>query len=139
MGSASGYMFYDFGRHIVWKFSDSSLARSKSDLCCWLKISHDNRQVMRQRLCQRTEEALYEGSGFCCGSWTPFWGSESGLPSKDDTHSCSKPATFHLHDFSNHPLRLQNTLLKFCASSAKLQSRKTEVSLHVSNIHVSCC
>ena len=29
---------------------------------------------MRQRLCQRTEEALYGGSGFCCEFWTLFWG-----------------------------------------------------------------
>ena len=95
--------------------------------------------VMRQRLCRRTEEALYGGSGFCCKFWTPFWGSEGGLSSKDDTHSCSKPVTSHLHDFSNHPVELPHSLLKFCASSVKLQSRKTKVSLHVSNIHVPCC
>ena len=28
---------------------------------------------MRQHLCQRTEEALSEGSGFCCEFWTLFW------------------------------------------------------------------
>ena len=114
----------------------------ESDLFCWRKISHDQQscwQVMRQLLCQRTEEVLYDGSGFCCEFWTPFWGSEGGLSSKDDTHSCSKPGSSHLHDFSNHPLELQHTLLKFCTSSVKLQSRKTKVSLHVSNIHVPCC
>ena len=94
---------------------------------------------MRQLLCQRTEEVLYDGSGFFCEFWTPFWGSEGGLSSKDDTHSCSKPGSSHLHDFSNHPLELQHTLLKFRTSSVKLQSRKTKVSLHVSNIHVPCC
>ena len=81
----------------------------------------------------------FMGAPVCCEFWTPFWGSEGSLSSKDDTHSCSKPATSHLHDFSNHSLELQHTLLKFCASSVKLQSRKTKVSLHMSNIHVPCC
>ena len=29
---------------------------------------------MRQLLCQRTEEVLYDGSGFFCEFWTPLWG-----------------------------------------------------------------
>ena len=59
----------DFGGRIVWKLTDSNLVPTQSDLSCWRKISHDQQscwQVMRHRLCQRTEETLYEGSGFCC-------------------------------------------------------------------------
>ena len=65
--------------------------------------------VMRQHLCPCTEEALSEGSGFCYEFWTPFWGSEGGLSFKDDTNSCLKLVISHPHDFSNHPLKLQNT------------------------------
>ena len=90
-------------------------------------------------LLQQQRRPFMRAPVFCCEFWTPFWGSEGSLSSKDDTHSCSKPVTSHLHDFSNHSLELQHTLLKFCTSSVKLQSRKTKVSLHVSNIHVPCC
>ena len=31
-------------------------------------------RFMRQCLCQRTDKALCEGSGFCCEFWTPLWG-----------------------------------------------------------------
>ena len=65
--------------------------------------------AMRQHLCQRTEEVLSNGSGFWCRFCTPFWGSEGGLSFKDDTNSSLKLVISHPHDFSNHPLKLQNT------------------------------
>ena len=131
-------------RHNGMHFFNISTSKSRPNMACFLHFYFNMCFARQQRAGFQTSRLPNRGGPlwrlrFLMQILDPILGVRRWLIFQRWHQLVLKRVIPHPQDCSNHPLKLQNTLLKSCAGGLELQSRKAQVCLHASNIHVSRC